>query len=59
MLGIKVPFPLCENTFDFEIIYDNKEAKVELIDQIDPFEIYDKYVVNKHGIIFREFILNN
>jgi hypothetical protein len=51
------PYALPETQFEFEIIYKSLGVvKVELIDQVEPYEVMDKLNINKHGIIFKNLI---
>jgi hypothetical protein len=53
---LKCPFSLPESSFEIEFLYNDKEAKVEVVEHTEPYEVGDKVVANKHGIVFKEFI---
>jgi hypothetical protein len=53
---LKCPFSLPETSFEIEFLYNDKEAKVEVVEHTEPYEVGDKVVANKHGIVFKEFI---
>jgi hypothetical protein len=53
---LKCPFSLPESSFEIEFLYNDKEAKVEVVEHTEPYEVGDKVVTNKHGIVFKEFI---
>lgn len=52
----KPRFTLKESTVDVEIIYSNKNYKVEQIENIDFFEVKSDYIHNRHNIVFKEII---
>jgi len=43
---------------DLTILSDQtkENLKIDMIEMIDAYEITDKYVPNRHGIIFKELI---
>jgi hypothetical protein len=55
-VSIKCPFNLPENSFEIEFIHNDKDAKIENVEHIEPFEITDKLSLDRHGVIFKEFI---
>ena len=52
----KSEFNLKENNFSVDIIYNDPALKFDKIDLIDPFEIKEKYMGNRKGIIFSYYI---
>jgi hypothetical protein len=47
---------LIENLFEFDIVYDNPNCKINILETIDPYEICDRYIPNRHGIVFKELV---
>ena len=45
-----------ENNFEIDIVYSNKNYRIEQIDNIDYYQIEDEYTPNRHNIIFKEII---
>ena len=45
-----------EDVFDFEVAYDNHNTNIQICESIEPYEIIDKYIPNRHAILFKEFI---
>ena len=53
------PYNINENSLDINILYDKDSAKIDLIDMVDPYYIYDCIKADKYGIIFKEFFFVN
>ncbi len=47
-----------EGNFDIDFCFDRESTSIELIEQIEPFVIYDKVKYDKYGIIFQEFLIS-
>ncbi len=45
-----------EDLFEFEVVYDNPEANIQICESIDAYEIIDRYVPNRHALLFKEFL---
>lgn len=56
------PFNISEMPFDLDIltnipqIQKSKNLKFEIVENVDPYEISDKYIPNKHGLLFKELV---
>lgn len=50
------PYNIPEGNLDIELLFSNKSIKVETVDLVEPYEIYDKYINNKHGIVMKEHL---
>lgn len=55
----KPKYTLKEGTVDINIIYNRKDYKIEQIENIDPYQLSDHYIPNRHCIIFREMIYSS
>ena len=55
----KCYYTLKEDEIEIDVIYSNLNYKVELIENIDYCQINDKYIPNRHNIIFREMIYSS
>ena len=56
LMQVIPPFNCLENSLEIEFFSDNSSLNFEIILHIDTYEVYDKYLPNKHGIIFKELI---
>ncbi len=45
-----------EDLFEFEVVYDDHETNIQICESIDAYEIIDRYVPNRHAILFKEFL---
>ena len=52
----KCHYTLKEDEMDIDVIYNNLNYKIDQIENIDYCQISDKYIPNRHNIIFREMI---
>ena len=52
----KCHYTLKEDEIDIDVIYNNLNYKIDQIENIDYCQISDKYIPNRHNIIFREMI---
>ena len=52
----KCNYALKDNSIDIDIIYSNKNYKVEQMENIDYYKITNDYNVNRHNILFKELI---
>ena len=62
LMQIIPPHNCNEGVIEIDFYSDLHGLNFELITHIDPYEVFDKYTPNKHGIIFKELIyvyLNN
>ena len=55
-LSIISPGNIPERSFDYILLYDNPNINIEILDNIYPFYIRQKYIPNKHHVIFNELI---
>ena len=55
-LSIIAPGNIPERSFDYIILYDNPNINIEVLDNIYPFYIRQKYIPNRHHIVFNELI---
>ena len=55
-LSIIPPGNIPEKIFDYIILYDNQNINIETLENIYPFYIRQKYIPNKHHILFNELI---
>ena len=55
-LSIISPGNIPERSFDYIILYDNPNINIEVLDNIYPFYIRQKYIPNRHHIVFNELI---
>ena len=55
----KPRYTLKENTIGIEVMYSNKNYKIEQIENVDFFEIKEDYVHNRHNILFKEIIYSS
>ena len=55
-LSIIPPGNIPEKNFEYIILYDNPNVNFETFDNIYPFYIRQKYIPNKHNIIFKELL---
>ena len=55
-LSIIPPGNIPEKSFDYIILYDNPNINIEIYDNIYPFYIRQKYIPNKHHIVFNELL---
>ena len=55
-LSIISPGNIPERNFDYILLYDNPNINIEVLENIYPFYIRQKYIPNKHHIVFNELI---
>ena len=55
-LSVIPPYNVSEKNFEYIILYNNPNINIELFENIYPFYIRQKYVPNKHHILFNELI---
>ena len=55
-LSIIPPGNIPEKNFEYIILYDNPNVNIEILDNIYPFYIRQKYTPNKHNIVFNELL---
>ena len=55
-LSIIPPGNIPEKSFEYILLYDNPNINIELFDNIYPFYIRQKFIPNKHHIIFNELL---
>ena len=55
-LSIISPGNIPERSFDYIILYDNPNINIETLENIYPFYIRQKYIPNKHHIVFNELM---
>ena len=55
-LSIISPGNIPEKNFEYVLLYNNPNISIELLDNIYPFYIRQKYIPNKHHIVFNELI---
>ena len=55
-LSVIPPYNVSEKNFEFIILYNNPNINIEVFENIYPFYIRQKYVPNKHNILFNELI---
>lgn len=56
LLSVNAPYNVPEGVFELDFISNSQSIAFENIQHIETFEVTDKYVPNKHGIIFQELI---
>ena len=59
LMQITPPFTCPEGSVEIEFFSDNPSLNFDVIQHVDTYEVYDKYIPNKHGIIFKELIYVN
>ena len=52
----KCNYELKENALDVDIIFSNKNYKVEQIENVDYYQLTNDYINNRHNIVFKELI---
>lgn len=55
-MSISPGYNLNETFNQAEIEFLHNDGKIDFIDHIEPYEVNDKFVPNKHAIVFKEFI---
>ena len=55
-LSIIPPGNIPEKNFDYIVLYDNPNINIEIFENIYPFYIRQKYIPNKHHIVFNELV---
>ena len=55
-LSVIPPYNVSEKNFDYIILYNNPDINIEVFENVYPFYIRQKYVPNKHHILFNELI---
>ena len=55
-LSIISPGNIPEKSFDYILLYDNPNINIELLENIYPFYVRQKYIPNKHHIVFNELM---
>ena len=55
-LSIISPGNIPERNFEYILLYNNPNINIEILENIYPFYIRQKYIPNKHHIIFNELI---
>ena len=55
-LSIISPGNIPEKSFDYILLYDNPNINIEILENIYPFYIRQKYIPNKHHIVFNELM---
>ena len=55
-LSVIPPYNVSEKNFDYIILYNNPNINIEVFENVYPFYIRQKYVPNKHNILFNELI---
>ncbi len=55
-MDFKSSYNLPESSFEVDFIYSDKDFKVEFLDHVEPYELSEKVSINRHGIVFKEFI---
>ena len=55
-LSVIPPYNVSEKNFDYIILYNNPNINFEVFENVYPFYIRQKYVPNKHNILFNELI---
>ena len=55
-LSIISPGNIPERSFDYIILYDNPNVNIDILENIYPFYIRQKYIPNRHHIVFNELI---
>ena len=56
LMQLVPPFNCPENSLEIEFFSDNSSINFEIIQHLETYEVFDRYVPNKHGIIFKELI---
>ncbi len=56
LMQITPPYNCPEGSVEIDLFSDVSNLVFEQINHIETYEVYDKYVPNKHGIIFKELI---
>jgi hypothetical protein len=47
---------MTESLFEFDVVYDSPNCKINILESIEPYEIMDRYVPNRHGVVFKELL---
>jgi hypothetical protein len=55
-LSIIPPGNIPEKNFEYILLYDNPNINIEIFDNIFPFYIRQKFIPNKHHIVFNELL---
>ena len=55
-LSVIPPYNVSEKNFDYIILYNNPDINIEVFENVYPFYIRQRYVPNKHHILFNELI---
>jgi hypothetical protein len=55
-LSIISPGNIPERNFDYILLYDNPNIHIEIFENIYPFYIRQKFIPNKHNILFNELV---
>ena len=56
VIYLRCVFTLKEGAFDISLLCDDPRVKFDLIENIDPYEIVDRYENNKNNLIFSYYI---
>ena len=55
-LSVISPYNISEKNFEYIILYNNPNINIEVFENICPFYIRQKYIPNRHNILFNELI---
>ena len=55
-LSVIPPYNVSEKNFEYIVLYSNPNINIEVFENIYPFYIRQKYVPNKHNILFNELV---
>ena len=55
-LSVIPPYNVSEKNFEYIILYNNPNINIEVFENICPFYIRQKYIPNRHNILFNELI---
>lgn len=53
---INPPYNIKEDSFEIEFIHNTENFKLETLEYIEPYKLFDRISFNKYGVIFKEQI---
>lgn len=56
VIVINPPFNIKEGSFILEFFYDKQNVEIQLIEYMEPYKIFEKFMPNKYGVLFKETI---
>jgi hypothetical protein len=59
IMQVTPPFNCPEGVIELEFFSDDSSLNFDVIQHCETYEVFDKYIPNKHGVIFRELVYVN